>query len=77
MWLCMGIRYDLVYVTKELSRVLQEPTATALEILEQTLLYVSRTQKAYLQFNPDDIFGLNLLTQKTFMRLTNIYTLTP
>jgi hypothetical protein len=30
MWLCMGIRYDLVYVTKELSRVLQDPTHTAL-----------------------------------------------
>jgi hypothetical protein len=52
MWLCMGIRYDLVYVTKELSRVLQDPTHTALEILEQTLIYVSRTQHAYLNFNP-------------------------
>jgi hypothetical protein len=52
MWLCMGIRYGLVYVTKELSRVLQEPTNTTIEILEQTLLYVSCTQNVYLQFNP-------------------------
>jgi hypothetical protein len=51
MWLCMGIRYDLVYVTKELSRVLQDPAQTALEILEQTLIYVSRTPHAYLNFN--------------------------
>ncbi len=52
MWLCMGIRYDLVYTTKELSRVLQDPTKTALEILDQTLHYVAKTQKAYLEFNP-------------------------
>jgi hypothetical protein len=25
-WLCMGVRYDIVYTTKELSRVLSEPT---------------------------------------------------
>jgi hypothetical protein len=28
-WLCMGVRYDVVYTTKELSRALSEPTTTA------------------------------------------------
>ncbi len=32
MWATMGIRYDIVYAVKELSRVLQEPTKIAHEI---------------------------------------------
>jgi hypothetical protein len=33
-WLTMGIRYDVVYTTKELSRVLFEPTKIVNEILD-------------------------------------------
>jgi hypothetical protein len=36
----MGIRYDITYTVKELSRVLQQPTKIAKEILERTLTYV-------------------------------------
>ncbi len=43
-WLTMGIRYDISYTTKELSRVLAEPTETANDILNRTLLYIKRTQ---------------------------------
>jgi hypothetical protein len=38
-WLTMGLRMDLVYTTKELSRVLTEPTAEANKILAGTLQY--------------------------------------
>jgi hypothetical protein len=41
MWATMGIRYDIVYAVKELSRVLQEPTQIAHEILARTLTYVT------------------------------------
>ena len=34
-WLTMCLRYDLAYTSKELSRVLQESTKTANEILRQ------------------------------------------
>jgi hypothetical protein len=33
-WLTMGIRYDVVYATKELSRVLVEPTKTENDLLD-------------------------------------------
>jgi hypothetical protein len=36
-WLSMGIRYDIVYTTKELSRVLNEPTKVANEIVRRAL----------------------------------------
>ena len=36
-WLTMGLRYDLVYAAKELSRVLTEPTLTALQLLDRAL----------------------------------------
>ncbi len=42
-WLTMGIRYDVVYTTKELSRVLSEPTKTAKEILDRAMIYIKRT----------------------------------
>ncbi len=50
-WLTMGIRYDISYTTKELSRVLAEPTETANDILNRTLLYINRTQHAYLAYD--------------------------
>ncbi len=52
-WLTMGIRFDVVYTTKELSRVLTEPTKTANEILERALIYIKRTKNAYLQYSHD------------------------
>jgi hypothetical protein len=51
MWATMGIRYDIVYTVKELSRVLQEPTAIAQEILTRTLTYLTQTADAYLEYN--------------------------
>jgi hypothetical protein len=38
-WLTMCLRYGLAYTTKELSRVLQEPTKTANEILRRAINY--------------------------------------
>ncbi len=42
-WLTMCLRYDLTYTTKELSRVLPEPTKTANEILKRALNYTIQT----------------------------------
>ena len=50
-WLCMGVRYDLVYTTKELSRVLSEPTATANDIVKRALIYVKRSKEAHLRYS--------------------------
>jgi hypothetical protein len=50
-WLTMGIRYDVVYATKELSRVLSEPTKIANDMLERALLYIKRTHDAYLTYS--------------------------
>ena len=52
-WLTMGIRFDVVYTTKELSRVLTEPTKTANEILDRALVYIKRTKNAYLEYSHD------------------------
>jgi hypothetical protein len=49
-WLCMGVRYDLVYTTKELSRIRSEPTATANDIVKRALIYVKRTKEAHLTY---------------------------
>jgi hypothetical protein len=51
MWATMGIRYDIVYTVKELSRVLQEPTKIAHEILDRTLHYVTQTKHAHLMYD--------------------------
>jgi hypothetical protein len=56
-WLTMGIRYDVVYTTKELSRVLSEPTKTANEILNRAMIYIKRTQKAYLEYSHDTMIA--------------------
>ena len=47
----MGLRYDLVYTTKELSRVLCAPTKEANLILQRALQYVEQTQDAELTFD--------------------------
>jgi hypothetical protein len=49
-WLTMCLRYDLTYTTKELSRVLQEPTKTSNEILKRALNYTIQTKHAHLLF---------------------------
>ena len=56
-WLTLGLRYDLVYATKELSRVLQGPTATALQLLERVLQYTAQTGNAYLEYDHQKMIG--------------------
>jgi hypothetical protein len=41
----------LSYTTKELSRVLSEPTETTNDILKRALIYVKRTKLAYLAYS--------------------------
>jgi hypothetical protein len=50
-WLCMSVRFDIVYTAKELSRVLCEPTQIANDIVKREILYVTRTKNAYLQYS--------------------------
>ncbi len=50
-WLSMGIRYDIVYTIKELSRVLNEPTKVANDIVRRALLCITRTKEAHLSFS--------------------------
>ena len=47
----MGVRYDVVYTTKELSRVLSEPTETANDIVRRALIYIKRTKGAHLKYS--------------------------
>jgi hypothetical protein len=56
----MGIRYDVVYATKEISRVLSEPTKIANDLLERALLYVKRTQNAYLSYSSERMHACKL-----------------
>jgi hypothetical protein len=51
MWATLGIRYDIIYAVKELSRVLQEPTKIAHEILDRIPTYITQTYKAHLIFD--------------------------
>ncbi len=50
MWATMGIRYDIVYAVKELSRVLQAPTKIANEILDRTLTYITENTSSPPRF---------------------------
>jgi hypothetical protein len=47
----MGLRYDVAYTTKELSRVLDKPTKIANEIVNRALIYACRTKEAHLQIS--------------------------
>jgi hypothetical protein len=69
-WLTMGLRMDLVYTTKELSRVLTEPTAEANKILARTLQYIEQTKHARLDFTRDKM--LNYQPPKTCKKPTDI-----
>jgi hypothetical protein len=59
-WLCMGVRYDVVYTTKKLSRVLNEPTTTANDIVRRALIYVKRTKEAHLKFSSKTMHALKI-----------------
>ncbi len=50
-WLTMGIRYDVVYTTKELSRILSEPTKNANEILDRAI-YISKELRKLTSSTP-------------------------
>jgi hypothetical protein len=50
-WLSMGLRYDIAFTTKELSRVLDKPTKIANEIVNRALIYSYRTKDAHLKFS--------------------------
>jgi hypothetical protein len=63
-WLCMGVRYDIVYTTKELSRVLNEPTVTANDIVRRALLYVKRTKTAHLKYSHDAMHAFKIPTTR-------------
>ena len=54
-WLSMGLRYDLVYTTKELSRALAEPTKTSNETLRRALTYAVRTKHAKLVYDHEEM----------------------
>jgi hypothetical protein len=69
-WLTMGLRMDLVYITKELSRVLTEPAAETNKILARTLQYIEQTKHARLDFSRDKM--LNYHPPKTRKKPTDI-----
>ncbi len=50
-WLTMGLRYDMAFTTKELSRVLCAPTSLANQLVQRALVYAIRTKDAYLHFS--------------------------
>ena len=55
-WLIMCLRYDMVYATKELSRVLSSPTPLARSPLQRALLCCAkRTAHATLRFRCTDV----------------------
>jgi hypothetical protein len=69
-WLTMGLRMDLVYTTKELSRVLTEPTAEANKILARALQYIDQTKHARLEFRREKM--LHYQPPKTRKKPTDI-----
>ncbi len=66
------LRYDLTYTTKELSRVVQQPTKTANEILKRALRYAAQTKDAYLLFDHDAMQSYS--PPKTRRKLTDTET---
>jgi hypothetical protein len=73
-WLCMGVRYDVVYTTKELLRVLNEPTATANDIVRRALVYVIRTKEAPLKYSSKPMHAFKIpMTRKKPTDTTDIY----
>ncbi len=73
-WLMMGLRMDLVFTTKELSRVLTEPTKGENQILARILQHVEHTKHARLKFTRTNM--LNYTPPKTRKKpndLVNLY----
>jgi hypothetical protein len=64
-WLTMGLRYDLAFVTKELSRVLDQPTAIANDVSKRTLIYAHKTKDAHLKFSHTSKHMTNYQPPKT------------
>jgi hypothetical protein len=56
----MGIRFDVVYTTKELSRVLATHAKTANEIVRRALLYIARTKDAHLSYSHAKMIAFKL-----------------
>ena len=74
MWATIGIRYDIVYTVKELSRVLQKPTKIAQELLDRTLRYITQTHQAHLVFDHKAMTSYTLPpTRKKPTQQTDIY----
>ncbi len=74
MWTTMGIRYDITYAVKEPSRVLQDPTKIAGELLEITLQFVTQTKDAFLEFNHDRMCTYSIPpTRKKPLQSPDIY----
>jgi hypothetical protein len=69
-WLTMDLRLDLIFTTKELSRVLTEPTKEANQILARTLQYVEQTKHARLEFKRDTM--LHYTPPKTRKKPNNL-----
>jgi hypothetical protein len=63
-WLCMGVRYDVVYTTKEHSRVQNEPTETANDIVRRALIYIKRTKEAHLKYSSTAMHAFQIPTTR-------------
>jgi hypothetical protein len=73
-WHTMVIRYDVVYATKELPRVLFEPAQIANDMLERALLYIKRTVDANLSYSSDRMHAYKLHpTRKKPTDVSDIY----
>ncbi len=73
MWLCMGIRYDLVYVTKELSRVLQDPTQTdTVGIIRYLNVSVSLLVNVFIDSWIDPFFVLDMSNPRKSLGVSNL-----
>jgi hypothetical protein len=71
-WLSMGLRYDIAFTTKELSRVLDKPTKTANEIVNRALIYSYRTKDAHFRFS--SLLMTNYTLPKTRRKPTDTVT---
>ena len=56
-WLVAGIRYDMQFATKELSRVADCPTLDAEQLLSRQLQYLSQTTGARLLYSHDEMLS--------------------
>jgi hypothetical protein len=64
-WLTMGIRMDLVYITKELSRVLAQPTKISNELVDRAIEYTVKTKDCF-RIRKDDRIHATTNTEKAY-----------